>query len=143
MADKEIYSIHDHFFVKDDVPYLALVVCYRAAAVPPAARTVQPAKPARKRDESWRDLLTDADWHLFNTLRGWRSERAKKEGIPPYVICNNRQLAELVKARPATLAGLGEIEGIGEVELKKYGKEILVLLAGRDGGGVADADAEI
>ncbi len=58
LADKEVYSIHDHFFVKDDVPYLALVVCYRAAAVPPAEQT---AKPARKRDESWRDLLTEAD----------------------------------------------------------------------------------
>lgn len=137
LADKEVLSIKDHFFVKDDVPYLALVVCYRAPAAPPAAST---PKAGQKRDESWRDLLSEVDWPLFNALRGWRGDRAKKEGIPPYVICNNRQLAELVKARPTTLAGLGEVEGIGEAKLKKYGKEILALLAGSDSGKKGEGD---
>jgi len=109
-----VCSINDHFFVKDDVPYLALVVCYRAVPVAPAAKT---EKPARTRDESWRDLLTESDWPLFKTLRGWRSEQSKKDGVPPYVICNNHQLAEVVKARPATLAALGQIDGFGEAKL--------------------------
>jgi len=138
LLDKEVISIHDHFFIKDDTPYLAVVACYRAASLPPAATS---EKPARTRDESWRDLLTEADWPLFNTLRGWRSEQAKKEGIPPYVISNNRQLAEVVKARPETLAGLGQIDGIGEAKLKKYGKELLALLVG-DAGAEADGDAK-
>ncbi len=130
LADKEVLSIKDHLFIKDDVPYLALVVYYRVPALQPAARTV---KSRKKRDESWRELLTEADWPLFNALRGWRSERAKQNGIPPYVICNNHQLTELVKARPDTLAGLGAVEGIGEAKLKKYGKEMLALIAGRSG----------
>ena len=121
-------SISDHFFVKDDVPYLALVVRYRAAPVPAPA---EPARPGAQRDESWRELLAEADWPLFNALRSWRTERAKREGIPPYVICNNRQLAELVNARPATLAALGGIEGFGEAKLKKYGKDLLALIGGR------------
>ena len=44
-----------------------------------------------QRDESWRESLAKEDWPLFNTLRDWRAECAKAEGIPPYVICNNRQ----------------------------------------------------
>lgn len=50
--------------------------------------------------------------------------------MPPYVICNNRQLAEIVKARPLTLAALGRIEGFGEAKLKKYGPDLLALIAG-------------
>jgi len=126
LADKEVLSISDHFFVKDEVPYLALVVRYRAAPVPAPAE----APRAGQRDESWRELLAEADWPLFNTLRAWRAERAKQAGIPPYVICNNRQLAEVVSARPTTLAALGRMEGIGEAKLRKYGKDLLALIAG-------------
>ena len=74
--------------------------------------------------------MAEADWPLFNTLRDWRGERCKAEGIPPYVICNNQQLAEVVKARPTTLAALGAIEGFREAKLKKYGKALLALVAG-------------
>ena len=128
MADKDVLSIRDHFFTKDDIPYLTLVISYRVAPIlsPPAQTT----KPARKRDESWRQILTEADWPLFNTLRAWRMEQSRQVGIPPYVICNNRQLAEVVKARPKTLAALGRIEGFGEGKLKKYGGDLLALLAG-------------
>jgi hypothetical protein len=128
VADKEVLSIHDHFFIRDDVPYLVLVVQYRAAAI--AARP-ETARAGPQRDESWREMLSEADLPLFNTLRAWRGERAKQEGIPPYVICNNRQLAELINARPSTVAALGRLEGFGEAKLKKYGKDLLALIAGQ------------
>jgi ATP-dependent DNA helicase RecQ len=127
VKDKEVLSMDNHFFVKDEVPYIAIVVRYRA--VVPAVPADNTSKSEKRRDESWRKLLTEADWPLFNTLRTWRSELAKEQGIPPYVICNNRQLAELVKSRPRTLAALGQIEGFGEAKLKKYGKDLLALLA--------------
>lgn len=62
------------------------------------------------------------------------SERAKADGIPPYVICNNRQLAEVVRVRPDTLTALGAIEGFGEAKLKRYGKALLALVAGAPAG---------
>jgi superfamily II DNA helicase RecQ len=127
VADKEVLSIHDHFFAQNGVPYLTLVVRYRTAALPASADT---ARPLPQRDESWRELLGEDDWPLFNTLRAWRSERAKQEGVPPYVICNNRQLAQAIRARPATLAALGEIEGFGAAKLKKYGQDLLTLIGG-------------
>ena len=128
LADKEVCSIRDHFFLKDDTPYLTLVVRYRPRPVPPPSAEGQ--SEGRQRDESWRELLAKEDWPLFNTLRDWRAERAKADGIPPYVISNNRQLAEVVKVRPASLVALGAIEGFGEAKLKKYGKELLALIAG-------------
>jgi superfamily II DNA helicase RecQ len=128
LADKEVCSIRDHFFVKDGTPYLALVVRYRPRPVP-----LPPAdahSETRQRDESWREGLAKEDWPLFNTLRDWRAERAKADGIPPYVIANNRQLVEVVKVRPDTLAALGAVEGFGQAKLQKYGKELLALIAG-------------
>jgi hypothetical protein len=35
LADKEVCSIRDHFFVKDDTPYLTLVVGHRPCPVSP------------------------------------------------------------------------------------------------------------
>lgn len=129
LADKDVISIRDHFFLKDNIPFITLVVNYRPVPLPAPAGADRPAE-AQQRDESWRDLLTEEDWPLFNTLRAWRGERSKQDGIPPYVICNNRQLAEIIKARPGTMAALGQIDGIGEAKLKKYGQAMLALIAG-------------
>jgi superfamily II DNA helicase RecQ len=128
VKDKEVIAIRDHFFIKDEVPYLAVMVSYRPQPVPAApAPTTTPAQ--RKRDESWREWVGEADVPLFNALRDWRSQRCKREGLPPYVICTNRQLAAMILARPDSLTKLGEIEGFGQAKLQKYGKDILALLA--------------
>jgi ATP-dependent DNA helicase RecQ len=127
LADKEVHSIHDHFFEQQGVPYLSLVVCYRLLSVsPPKQNSAVGEKPGR--DESWRNTLTPELWPLFNTLRDWRGDRARIEGIPSYVICNNRQLAEVVVKRPTTLGELAHVDGFGEAKLKKYGPELLAML---------------
>lgn len=82
-------QVADHLLVHDVAPYLTPGGLLPAGAAP------------RRRDESWCDLLDKADWPLFNRLREWRGERSRAEGISPYVICNNRQLTELVRRRPA------------------------------------------
>jgi superfamily II DNA helicase RecQ len=51
-------------------------------------------KTEKGRDESYKEMLTETDWPLFNVLREWRAGRSKEEGIPPYVICTNLQLAK-------------------------------------------------
>ena len=129
IKDKEVISIRDHFFEQLGIPYLTLVVIYRLS---PVADAVSPGSSEKvKPDESWKELLTEAEMPLFNTLRNWRNERAKRDGIPPYIILTNRQLAVIVKARPESVAQLGEIEGIGTAKLEHYGKEIASLLSSR------------
>jgi superfamily II DNA helicase RecQ len=128
LADKDVESVRDHFFVKDGTPYLVLVARYRLRAWPaPVPSAEGEAKGGRQRDESWRD---------------WRGERARREGVPSYVICNNRQLAEVVGKRPASLAELGQVDGFGDAKLKKYGADILALMAGAAGKAPEGGDAE-
>ena len=81
---------------------------------PPRPETIGPPV-ARSGDHgsSWRGLVTEAELPLFNALRDWRLERSKQEGVPPYVICTNRQPAALVKTRPRSLAKLADWLGSG------------------------------
>ena len=91
IKDKEVVSIRDHFFTKDDMPYLAVLVTYQLAGPPTDVSAVEPAA-ATPRNEKWREILEEGDWPLFNTLREWRNRLANEEGVPPYVIATNRQL---------------------------------------------------
>ena len=73
--------------------------------------------------------MSDEDLPLFNVHRDWRAERAKRDGVPPYLVCTNRQLAEMVSSRPESMHRLGAIDGIGKAKLENYGQELLALLA--------------
>ncbi|MEW6209735.1 MAG: HRDC domain-containing protein [Acidobacteriota bacterium] len=124
IKDKDVHSIRDHFFIRNDMPYLAMTVTYSMPAQP-----LPQTKNDAKKDESWRELIAEKDMPLFNTLRDWRNERAKKEGLPPYIILTNRHLASIVAARPESLTKLAEVEGIGKARTEKYGKDILKMMA--------------
>jgi ATP-dependent DNA helicase UvrD/PcrA len=71
------------------------------------------------------------DWTpLGERLRAWRLERARSDGVPPYVVFHDRVLHEIADARPASLAELGAIAGVGPAKLERYGSDVLVLLRG-------------
>lgn len=73
---KEVLSVRDHFFLRDDVPYWSFLVSYnvlqREGEPAPARSLVAEAGKLK-----YRDLLDEATWPLFNALRDWRAERAK------------------------------------------------------------------
>lgn len=119
VKDKQTVSICHHFFMRSEIPYLTFVVTYRCARPPQELGAVKPS------EEPWRKLLQESDMGLFNLLREWRSKRAKKEAVPPYVLFTNHQFAQIVKKRPQSFAELFKIEGIGKAKLEKYGEEIL------------------
>lgn len=126
LKDKDVVALREHFFVKEEIPYFAVFVTYRLSL--PAALPAPPQDVQERKAAAWRELVTEEEVPLFNTLRDWRAERSKKEGLPPYVICTNRQLAAMVKARPRSVAALAEIDGFGKAKLEKYGRALLQLL---------------
>jgi len=126
IKDKEILMVKDHFFVKSENPYLVIVITYNLVR-PDICESKKVYKG--KRDELWRELITEKEMPLFNTLRNWRSERCKKDGVPPYVICTNRQLAEIALNRPQSLSVLNQTKGFGKAKITKYGDELLKILS--------------
>ena len=127
--DKEILSVRDNFFLKDEVPYWTLLVSYNLApaegdpaAAAPGAGAAGAGRP------NYREVLGEADWPIFNALRDWRSETAKEEGVPPYVVLTNEVLAQVIRRRPKTLNDLGLVPGVGVAKLKRYGRQLLARL---------------
>ena len=66
---------------------------------------------------------------VFERLRSWRGATAKEQGVPAYVIFHDATLREIATRLPASLGELGQINGIGENKLKKYGEQVLEALA--------------
>jgi len=62
---------------------------------------------------------------LFDALRALRRDLAKEAGMPPYVIFHDATLREMATRRPATLADLGAITGVGTRKLEAYGDAFL------------------
>ena len=66
---------------------------------------------------------------LFEALRGVRRELAAAAGVPPYVIFHDSTLREIVAARPASLAELARVQGVGAAKLERYGAAMLAAVA--------------
>ncbi|GGB47623.1 ATP-dependent DNA helicase RecQ [Roseibium aquae] len=75
------------------------------------------------------DDLDSDDRHLFERLRRLRSQIAKENGVPPYVVFPDATLAGIVRARPATPAGLLDVSGVGQSKLERYGAVFLDAVA--------------
>lgn len=73
--------------------------------------------------------LTTGEQAIFDKLRWWRVESARRHNVPAYVIFVDATLREIAKAQPRTLAELRQVSGVGEKKLETYGAEILGLLA--------------
>ncbi|WP_322758691.1 DNA helicase RecQ [Synechococcus sp. CBW1107] len=71
----------------------------------------------------------EADPQLTAALKSWRTDQARQQGVPPYVVFHDRTLLELAARRPSTLAELGSVGGIGAAKLERYGTDLLELLA--------------
>ncbi|MFB6520696.1 DNA helicase RecQ [Streptomyces sp. NPDC056401] len=79
---------------------------------------------------------------VFESLRGWRAETAKEQGVPAYVVFHDATLREIATQLPGTVAELGTISGVGEAKLAKYAEGILRTLGGaQPEPGAGDTDA--
>ena len=65
---------------------------------------------------------------IFEALRAWRVEMARKEKVPPYVISSDRTLREIAAMQPKTESDLTLAHGIGPAKVAKYGEVILDVL---------------
>ena len=71
---------------------------------------------------------------LADYLRAWRRTIAHENKIPAYIVLHDSTLEQLCRRRPATLAELRRVPGIGERKAEVYGAEILQALRNFAGG---------
>ena len=65
---------------------------------------------------------------LQAALRAWRSEIARRRGVPAYVVLHDSTIDGIAASRPATLNRLRDIPGIGDKKLEHYGEELIALV---------------
>jgi ATP-dependent DNA helicase RecQ len=65
---------------------------------------------------------------LFETLRKLRSEIAKQEGVPAYIIFNDATLKQLEAERPMSDEEFLNIDGVGRAKLEKYGDAFIKVI---------------
>jgi ATP-dependent DNA helicase RecQ len=87
-----------------------------------ATRSGRPRRRAKGAED---EALAPEHHTLFDALRAWRRETAAAQGVPPYVIFHDRTLTEIAAFRPATLADLSRIGGVGQAKLDHYGLAVL------------------
>jgi len=71
---------------------------------------------------------SEDDQDLFRALRVRRSALAKAEAVPAYVVLPDKSLIDMARRRPASLAEMAEVYGIGDAKLARYGQEFLEVI---------------
>ncbi|WP_091229597.1 DNA helicase RecQ [Microbacterium sp. 3J1] len=89
----------------------------------------RPSSPSRARKASAADALDAGDRGLFEALRSWRAETAREQGVPAYIVFGDATLRALAEHRPASLADLEGITGIGAKKRDAYGEGVLAVVA--------------
>jgi ATP-dependent DNA helicase RecQ len=74
--------------------------------------------------DSWEGV----DRELFEALRTLRSEKAKAQGVPPYVIFGDAALRDMARRRPATVAAFMSVRGVGQKKRDDYGAEFVAAI---------------
>ena len=92
-----------------------------------ALRAWREAKRSTRR-KGLPEELSGAAQTLFERLRAWRIDAARRHGVPAYVIFHDATLAEIARARPASLDALRGISGVGARKLEAYGADIVGLV---------------
>ncbi|WP_435199547.1 DNA helicase RecQ [Qipengyuania sp. 902] len=87
---------------------------------------VPPKRSKRRRSDSTPNPVGDP---LFDALRELRRELAIEGQVPPYVIFHDATLREMAAQRPASLAALGQLPGVGAKKLGAYGEQFLRTIA--------------
>jgi len=72
---------------------------------------------------------SSGDPQLFAILRDLTKRIAKKHNLPPYVIFQEPSLADMSIQYPMTLDELQNIQGVGQGKARRYGKEVVELIA--------------
>jgi len=70
-----------------------------------------------------------ADDALFATLKEWRSKVARSNGVPAYLVFQDRHLQLIAGRRPHSLNELAACPGVGPAKLERYGDDLLDLVA--------------
>ena len=74
--------------------------------------------------------LQENEVELYRTLREVRGQLARDANVPPYIVCHDRSLIDMVRLKPRTRDELKLVHGMGDARVTRYGAAFLEALSG-------------
>ena len=71
--------------------------------------------------------LDDEPFELHERLRTWRRVRSDKEGMDSSLVLNRHVMLRLAMDRPQSLEQIGQVEGLRDWQLERFGDDLLHL----------------
>lgn len=115
IASVELVQSDTHF-IESDASYWSVLLHYK-----------EKINLASQEKASLTDLTQD-QIDRFEHLKKWRNEKAKTNGVKPFVVCHNSHLIQIAVQHPQALSDFQWIKGFGEKRTQQYADEIIQLL---------------
>ena len=74
------------------------------------------------------DSFGEEEENLFTKLRNLRTEIAREEKIPPYIVFSDKTLTHMCLLKPKTKEEMLKVSGVGEFKFEKYGERFLACI---------------
>ncbi len=72
-----------------------------------------------------KEQFTKNEESLFEKLRGLRTEIAREEKVPPYIVFSDKTLTHMCIVKPKSKQEMLKVSGVGEFKFEKYGERFL------------------
>lgn len=72
-----------------------------------------------------KEEFSEREERLFGRLRALRTEIAREENVPPYIVFSDKTLVHMCIIKPKTKEAMLTVSGVGEFKYEKYGERFL------------------
>lgn len=122
--------IHHGLLTQDITQGASLKLTEAARSVLKGEYALQLAEPRLQAKHIYQDKLAqfNYDKKLFAKLRSLRKQLADEDDVPPYVVFNDKTLAEMAQLTPTTDGEFLSVSGVGFTKLSKYGAPFMQLI---------------
>lgn len=121
LQEKNILK-YETAFVKEDESYWSVILYFEELIA-----QLNESKPRKYSAEEDHPLSSD-EIKILDSLRLWRTEKAREKSLPVYLIATNKELSSIAKYKPAKKEELLDIKGFGKYKIENYGEEIIEIL---------------
>ncbi|MBR1823086.1 MAG: DNA helicase RecQ [Ruminococcus sp.] len=121
-AEIDYLTENGYISVSDgDFPQLRLAP--KAAEILKGGKTLTMKMPREKKPAKKKDDNLTADDFLFVELKSLRSEIARRENVPAYIVFSDAALKDMCRIKPVDIPHFLTVSGVGSVKAEKYGKD--------------------
>ncbi len=106
-------------FVNEEEPYWSVILYYEEAKIvhESSLEYYSPELPLNLDEEK-----------ILDSLKNWRTKKAKGQRLPVYCIATNKELQYIAKIRPVKKEDLVDVKGFGKHKIENYGEEIISII---------------